>query len=58
MKCFTFRKFCSDAPDFFSIFNFHTFLILNVQFGQVQYFLKVWKNNFEIQYFFNTFNTA
>ena len=26
----------------------------NVHFGQIQYFAKVLKNDFEIQYFFNT----
>ena len=39
-------KFCSDTSDFY----FHTFS--HVHFGQIQYFFKVLKINFEIQYFF------
>ena len=58
MKCFAFIKFCSDTFAFFSIYDFHTFSIPNVHFGQIQYFFKVLKTNFEIQYFFNTFNTV
>jgi len=33
------------------IWNFHTFSIPNVHFGQIQYFYKVLKSNFTIQYF-------
>jgi len=42
----------------FSIWNFHTFSMPNRHFGQIQYFFKVLKTDFEMQYFFNTFNTA
>jgi len=42
----------------FSIWNFNTFSIPKGHFGQIQYFFKVLKTDFEIQYFFNTFNTA
>jgi len=38
--------------------NFNTFSILNAYFGEFQYSFKVLKTDFEIQYFFNTFNTA
>jgi len=38
----------------FSIWNFHAFSIHNGHFGQIQYFSKVLKADFEIQYFFNT----
>jgi len=34
--------------------NLHTFSILNV--GQIQYFFKVLKNDFTIQYFLKAFN--
>jgi len=44
-------KFCSDTSDFFFIKNFHTFAILNVDFGQIQYFFKVLKSDFETQHF-------
>ena len=51
-------KFCSDTFYFVSIWNFHTFSILNVHFGPIQHFFKVLKTDFDIQYFFNTFNTT
>jgi len=37
---------------------FHTFSILDVNFGKIQYFSKVLKTDFQIQYILNTFNTA
>jgi len=46
------------TSNIFSICNFHTFSIPRGHFGQIEYFFKVLKTNYEIQYFFNTFNTA
>jgi len=37
---------------------FHTFSLIYLHFGQIQYFFKVLETCFTIQYFFNTFNTA
>jgi len=54
MNCFAFSKFLLKYSDFFSIWNFNTFSILNVHLGQIQYLFKVLKTNFEIKYFFNT----
>ena len=54
MKCFAFSEILLG----FLRFLFHTLSIANVHFGKIQYFFKVLKTNFEIQYFFNTFNTV
>jgi len=53
-KCFALGKILLRYSRFLFRLHFHTFSTPNVHFGQIQYFFKVLKTNFEIQYFFNT----
>jgi len=53
-KCFAFGKIMLRSLRFLFHLEFYTFSISNGYFGQIQYFFKVLKTNFEIKYFFNT----
>jgi len=58
MKCFSFSEILLGYLRFLFHSELPYFSIPNVRFGKIQNFFKVFKTNFEIQYFSNTFNIA